>query len=91
MKPDEFQKAYGKLVAAAWADEDIKQRLMESPKEVLKEYGVEMPEGVDIRVVEDTPEIKNLVLPVMPDNIDFEVLDERQAASFFACCPYCQA
>ncbi len=31
MDRDEFQKAYGKLVAKAWADEDFKAKLLADP------------------------------------------------------------
>ena len=81
MKPDEFQKAYGKLVAAAWADEGIKQRLMESPKELLNEYGLPVPEGVEIRMIEDTAKIKHLILPEKPTNLSIEDVSEKEAAA----------
>ena len=83
MKPDEFQKAYAKLVAAAWADESVKQRLIESPKQVLKEYGVEMPEGIDIRVFENSDNIVNLVIPMKPADIVMDSVETREAA--FGC------
>jgi len=39
MDREEFQKAYGKVVAKAWADDGFKAKLLADPKTVLKENG----------------------------------------------------
>ena len=59
-------KKWSQLVAQAWADEKLKQRLIDNPAKVLKEYGMEVPEGVEIRVVENTDKVKFLTLPTKP-------------------------
>ena len=67
MDREEFQKAYGKLVAKAWADEDFKVRLLEETAAVFKENGIEVPEGVELRVVENTDTVVNCILPPAPE------------------------
>jgi len=51
---NEQAKQWAKVVAKAWADEDYKQRLMDDPASMLAEEGIEMPEGLEIKVVEAT-------------------------------------
>jgi hypothetical protein len=58
--------AIGKIIARAWTDEGYKARLVSDPRSVFDEAGVDLPEGVDIRVVEDTPSVNHFVLPLAP-------------------------
>jgi len=51
------------LVAQVWADDQVKQRLLDQPVLVLREYGIEVPAGVEVRVVENTDKVSYLVLP----------------------------
>jgi hypothetical protein len=61
---------YRRLVARAWDDEAFKQRLIATPAAVLKEHGVEIPAGVDVKVLEDRTEpefgANTVVLPLPP-------------------------
>jgi len=66
MDREEFQKAYGKVVAKAWADPDFKAKLLADPRTVLKENGVAIPEDVEYRVVENTDQVVHLILPAAP-------------------------
>ena len=66
MDREEFQKAYGKVVAKAWGDEDFKAKLLADPMTVLKENGLAIPEDVEFRVVENTDKIVHLILPPEP-------------------------
>ena len=66
MDREEFQKAYGKVVAKAWADPDFKAKLLADPKTVLKENGLEFPEDVELRVEENTDKLVHLILPPEP-------------------------
>jgi len=63
MDKEEFQKAYGKVVAKAWADANFKAKLLADPKTVLKENGVEIPDDVEFRIVENTDKVVHLILP----------------------------
>jgi hypothetical protein len=58
--------AYAKVVTKAWSDPEYKARLMSDPKAVLAEAGVDVTEGVEIEVHEDTDTTMHLVLPVSP-------------------------
>lgn len=61
-----WQKQWSLLVSQAWSDDDLKARLVDDPESVLREYGVEIPFGVELRVVEDTPQVRHLVMPPSP-------------------------
>ena len=62
----EPSERYGQIVAEAWADPAFKRRLLADPAAVLRERGIELPAGMQVRVVEDTDQFTNLVLPAMP-------------------------
>ena len=61
------KNAKAKLFAACWKDESLKARFMSDPKPVLKEYGLDVPEGVDISVVENADDSVHIILPAPPD------------------------
>jgi hypothetical protein len=46
-----FQKAWGKVMARAWADAAFKERLLTAPEAVFQEYGFEVPGNILIKVV----------------------------------------
>jgi hypothetical protein len=55
------------LVAKALHDHEFRKRLLANPTEVYAEsLGHKIPDGVEIRVVEETPTIFYLVLPFLP-------------------------
>jgi hypothetical protein len=59
-------KKWSQLVAQTWVDENLKKRLKDNPAAVLQEYGLPVPEGVDVRVVESTDKVTYLMLPPKP-------------------------
>ncbi len=56
------------LFAACWKDADLKIRFQANPKEVLAEYGMEVPEDIDVNVVENSDNTVHITLPMAPDN-----------------------
>lgn len=74
MNHEEFQKAYGKLVAKAWSDDDFKAKLLADPMAVFKENELMIPEGIEIRMVENTGKVAHLILPPEPSD---ELTDEQ--------------
>jgi hypothetical protein len=42
------------LIAACWKDDALKQRFLSDPHAVLAEHGMEVPEGINVNVVENT-------------------------------------
>ena len=63
---EEHSKKVAQLVAAAWADDGLKQRLVAQPASVLRERGIEVPPGVEVRVLEPPENVVYLVLPPKP-------------------------
>ena len=55
------------LFAACWKDEALKQRFMADPKAVLAEYGMDVPDGMDVNVVENADDCVHITLPAPPD------------------------
>jgi nitrile hydratase len=51
-----------RVVARAWTDPAFKQRLLENGTAAVAELGYSGEQGVDIRVVENTPTLHNLVV-----------------------------
>jgi hypothetical protein len=80
---------WGQIVARAWCDGALIKRLLSDPRDVLSEYGLEVPEGMDVRVEEGTEvkvveggdTVRHFVLPVSPpDELTDEDLDGRAVA-----------
>ncbi len=76
MKQEEYSDKIGQIIAKSWADDGFKQRLLKDPAAVLKEEGVHIPQGLDLRVVENTDSVFYLVLPKPPICSD-ELSDEE--------------
>jgi hypothetical protein len=62
----ERTRKWSQIVAKAWADETFKKRLLAEPAKVLHEYGMQMPQGIQPKIVEDTDRICYLKLPAKP-------------------------
>jgi hypothetical protein len=67
---DAIRDAFQQLVTRAHHDERFKRRLLADPIAAAEEAGIEVPyefkARTTIRVVEDTDEVKHLVLPASP-------------------------
>ena len=67
----EQKNALAQLFAACWKDEALKARFMSDPKAVLKEHGLDVPDGIDVKVVENADDCVHITLPAPPDgNMD---------------------
>jgi len=82
----EPQRQWAKIVAQAWADADYKARLLADPAAVAREAGVDLPAGVDLRVVENTADKFHLVLPALPDAARDDAQLDVRVAPFCCCC-----
>jgi nitrile hydratase len=49
---------------------EYRSRVVREPREVLAEFGMDVPADVAIRVVDSTAELRYLVLPMRPDGTD---------------------
>ena len=54
-----------KIIAKAWKDEAFKNKLLNSPKEVLKEYGIDTKD-VKIEVMQESQNQFYFLLPLAP-------------------------
>lgn len=70
----EQAKHFQQIIAKCWADEHFKQRLLADPAGTLKQEGIEVPAGVMVKVVENTAQVVNLVIPQKPTDLDDEAL-----------------
>lgn len=86
MDREEFQKAYGKLVAKAWADEEFKAKLLADPMAVFKENDITIPAGLEVKIVENTDKIAHMILPPAPAG---ELKDEQLKAANESKCLSC--
>ena len=69
--------AHGKIIARAWRDPAFKAKLLADPHATLKEAGIAVPEGVTVKVVENTDTHHHLVLPPKPTGeLSDEALDK---------------
>jgi hypothetical protein len=86
-KSTELNKKWAVCVAKAWADEDYKQSLLSNAGAVLKEEGIDVPEGINIKVVENTSDVVHMILPPAPDSEEgaIENVEERLAAMSCLC------
>jgi len=73
----------GRITRRSLEDEDFRRRLFEDPRAVVEEeLGTRLSEGVEVRVVEETPDTIYLVLPsssVVGDEVG--ELSDRQLES----------
>jgi hypothetical protein len=57
---------YAKIVAHAWKDARFKEKLLKNPKAALKEMGMDVPENIEVRVVEEKANSVTFLLPKAP-------------------------
>ena len=63
MNKELFERQSAKIVDRALSDEKFKDKLLADPVGVYKEYDVDIPEGVNIKVVQNAKDLIHLVLP----------------------------
>ncbi|MEY4757910.1 MAG: hypothetical protein RJA34_2808 [Pseudomonadota bacterium] len=68
-------KQMQQLIAKCWADAAFKQRLLADPAGTLKAEAIAIPEGLKIKVVENTAQEFTLVIPARPTELSDEQLD----------------
>jgi hypothetical protein len=56
-------KKWSQVVADARNDYKFRKRLMQDPQSALKEFGIEIPSGVEFRIVENTDKVRYITLP----------------------------
>ena len=71
---EEKENPMQKIITRCWDDEEFKKRLMADPAKILDAEGVSVPDGVSIRVVEDTDQVRTLIIPPAPSHLDDDQL-----------------
>lgn len=66
MRREEQVERMQMIIAKAWTDETFKQRLLVDATAVLREEGVDLPHGVEVRAVENTDRVFHLVISPRP-------------------------
>ena len=66
------------LFAACWKDEALKARFMAAPKAVLAEHGMAVPDGLDVKVVENTDNCVHITIPLRPSG---DLSDDQLASA----------
>ncbi len=74
-----MNEEYKKLIIDLFADADLMARLKADPKAVLKERGIQVPDDVEIKVVQDTEKVRHLVIPYLGEDTpsSSEELEQR--------------
>ena len=62
----EERHTLAELFAECWKDDALKARFMADPKAVLAEHGMDVPDGVDVKVVENADDCVHITLPAPP-------------------------
>jgi len=61
------RKEYAKVIAKAWTDDEFKKRLLADSTAVLKENGIEIPEGMTVKFIEqEEPKENEILVPLRP-------------------------
>jgi hypothetical protein len=68
------------LFAACWKDEALKARFMSDPKAVLAEYDMPVPDGMDVKVVENADNCVHITMPASPEK-HMELSDEELSSA----------
>jgi hypothetical protein len=62
----DIPKQYAQIVAKCWADPTFKSKLLANTNATLTAEGVDVPAGVEVRVVENSAQVVYVVLPAPP-------------------------
>ncbi len=58
--------AVARAIACAWTDPDSEAKLVSAPHAAPADVGVAIPAGTTIKVIENTADTQQIVLPTVP-------------------------
>ena len=70
MNNEEQAKKIQQIIAKAWSDDVYKQKLLNETAATLLGEGIELPVGVELKVLENTPQVTYVVLPQKPSKTE---------------------
>ena len=76
----EQNNAFAELFAACWKDDALKARFMADPKAVLAEHGIDVPDGINVNVVENSDNTVHITMPKAPAG-HLQLSDEELAGA----------
>jgi len=86
---------WNQVVARAWCDEGVMERLLSDPRSVLAEHDLEVPPGTEVEVVlgtevavHDTDTVRRFILPASPSH-DLTEEDLAGGAVAYCACGAC--
>jgi hypothetical protein len=74
------QEKLQELFARCWKDEAFRKRFKSEPAAVLDEEGFDVPEGIKVKVIENSPNEMNIVLPANPESMELSDSEMDQVA-----------
>jgi hypothetical protein len=89
---EEQNKKISQLIAKCWTDEGFKRKVLTDAAATLKAEGLELPAGVNIKVLENTDKVFHLIIPAKPTELSDQELDQvagglRRLADYSSCGP----
>ena len=63
---EQTKDALQRVITKCWEDEAFKARLLADPAATLAAEGVQIPEGVTVKVAVDAADVRTLVIPLRP-------------------------
>lgn len=76
--PQTRQDIEAHMIAQAWKDDAYKQKLLSNPKAAIgQEFGVQLPDEVNVHVMEEDSTNLYFVLPARPNLSNAELSDEQ--------------
>lgn len=75
MQSETHTLTLSQIIAKCWADAAFKAQLETDPVATLKMLGVDVPAGVQLRVLSDTVQVRHLVIPASPAGLSDEALE----------------
>ena len=74
----ESEPTIEQILAASATHPELRASLLADPRAALRHFGIEIREGVEIRVVENTPEVLHLALPPGAPPAESDDLSDEQ-------------
>lgn len=68
---------FGEIISKCWQDAAFKKRFLTEPKAVLAEFGMDLPAGLEVKVVENSDKVMYLTLPPNPKTLGGELSDNQ--------------
>ncbi len=70
------QNLKDQIIEKAWTDAEFKSKLLADPKSAIKDaFGVDIPEDINLNVVEETADSYYLVIPQNPADVNNNDVD----------------